>query len=101
MMQHKSPYQSSLCAFMGAFLFVLMLSAAAQAAPFTAPKKLADYLYLLFRRGDRAEIDFATGKITNLTTGETLQAEPMGDYMLKILQSGGIKPLIREQMAKE
>lgn len=54
----------------------------------------------LFRRGDKAEIDFVKGKITNLTTGESLQAEPMGDYMLKILQSGGIKPMIRAQIAK-
>ena len=53
-----------------------------------------------FRRGDRAEIDFETGIITNLTTGKSTKAEPVGDYMMNILQSGGIKPMIRAQLGK-
>ena len=53
-----------------------------------------------FRRGDRAEIDFETGIITNLTTGKTTKAEPVGDYMMNILQSVGIKPMIRAQLGK-
>ena len=47
MKQHKAQYQSRGCIFMGALLFVLMLSAVVQAAPFTTPKKLADYLYYM------------------------------------------------------
>ena len=47
MKQHKARYQSRGCIFMGALLFVLMLSAVVQASPFTTPKKLADYLYYM------------------------------------------------------
>ena len=63
MMQHKSQYQSCVCVFMGALLFVLMLSTAAQAAPFTAPKKLADYLYYMEY----------TDYVPDLTTGEQVK----------------------------
>ena len=58
MKQHKAQYQSRGCIFMVALLFVLMLSAVVQAAPFTTPKKLADYLYYSLRKAyseDRAD----------------------------------------------
>ena len=48
---------------MGALLFVLMLAVAAQAASFTAPKKLADYLYYM------EYTDYAP----DLTTGENVK----------------------------
>ena len=58
---------------MGAFLFVLMLSAAVQAAPFTAPKKLADYLYSIeyadyvpdLTTGDHVKQGFACSAVRN------------------------------------
>ena len=53
----------------------------------------------LFRTGDECEIDLMTGKVTNLTTGKTTRAEPVGDYMMNILKHGGIKPMIRERLA--
>ena len=53
-----------------------------------------------FQQGDAAEIDFETGIITNRTTGKTIQAEPVGDYMMNILQSGGIKPMIKAKMSE-
>ena len=47
-MQHKSKYQSRTHAVMGvSLLLVLMLAVTAQASTFTAPKKLADYLYYM------------------------------------------------------
>lgn len=51
-----------------------------------------------FRQGDAVEIDFETGIITNHTTGKTIHSEPVGDYMMNILKSGGIKPMIRAQL---
>ena len=51
-----------------------------------------------FRQGDAAEIDFETGIITNHTTGTAIHSEPVGDYMMNILKSGGIKPMIRAQL---
>ena len=44
------------------------------------------------------EIDFETGIITNHTTGKTIHSESVGDYMMNILKSGGIKPMIRAQL---
>jgi 3-isopropylmalate/(R)-2-methylmalate dehydratase small subunit len=42
------------------------------------------------------KIDFATGLVTNETNGATAQARPLSDYVMMILESGGIKPLIRK-----
>ncbi|MBQ3458923.1 MAG: hypothetical protein IJG30_08190, partial [Synergistaceae bacterium] len=62
-MQHKSKRSSRARVFMSALLLVFMLAAAAQAAPFTAPKKLADYLYYM------EYTDYAV----DLTTGEQVK----------------------------
>lgn len=52
--------------------------------------------------GDTLEIDILSGKIRNVTTGETGQADPLSDYIIKILESGGIKPMIYQmQMEKK
>ena len=60
MMQNKSKYQSRV---MAALLLVLMLAFTAQAAPFTAPGKLADYLYYMEY----------TDYVPDLTTGEQVK----------------------------
>ncbi|GEM_PF-703300 len=46
-------------------------------------------------KGDLLEINFSTGQILNKTKGLTLQAQPLSPYVLKILEAGGIKPLIK------
>ena len=53
----------------------------------------------IFRTGDECEIDLTSGEVTNLTTGKTTRAEPVSDYMMNILNHGGIKPMIRERLA--
>ena len=53
------------------------------------------------RKGDRLNINFESGLITNETTGATAQAQPLSDYVLKILESGGIKPLIKKQYGEK
>ena len=58
---------------MGALLFVLMLSAVVQAAPFTTPKKLADYLYYMeytdyvpdLATGEQVKTGFACSSVRN------------------------------------
>ena len=62
-MQHKSKYQSRAYVFTAALLLVLMLAVSAQASTFTAPKKLADYLYYM------EYTDYAV----DLTTGEQVK----------------------------
>jgi len=40
--------------------------------------------------GDQVEVDFATGVITNTTTGKTYQAAPFPEFINGIIQSGGL-----------
>jgi 3-isopropylmalate/(R)-2-methylmalate dehydratase small subunit len=47
--------------------------------------------------GDRLTVDLTAGKVANETTGTILQAEPLSEYVMTILESGGIKPLIRQK----
>ncbi len=48
-------------------------------------------------KGDILNVDIASGKIINETTGALIQAQPFTSYVLNILESGGIKPLIKSQ----
>jgi 3-isopropylmalate/(R)-2-methylmalate dehydratase small subunit len=49
--------------------------------------------------GDTLTVDMAKGVVQNLGTGAELSAEPMSEYVFDILESGGIKPLVRKQLA--
>lgn len=51
----------------------------------------------LVRRGDLLNVDLETGAVTNRTTGATAAAEPLSPYVMAILRSDGIKPMIRQQ----
>ena len=51
-----------------------------------------------FQNGDTAAVDLLAGTITNETAGTSVQAEPLSDYIMDILQHGGIKPLIRARL---
>ena len=53
-----------------------------------------------FQNGDTAAVDLLTGTITDETAGTSVQAEPLSDYIMDILQHGGIKPLIRARLDK-
>ena len=75
-MQHKSKYQSRAYVFTAALLLVLMLAVTAQASSFTAPKKLADYLYYL-EYTDYA-FDPATGE--NIKTGFACSSVRNGNF---------------------
>lgn len=51
----------------------------------------------IVKRGDVLTVDMASGKVVNETTGATAEAQPLSDYVMNILESGGIKPLIKKQ----
>ena len=40
--------------------------------------------------GDQAEIDFETGVITNVTKGETYQGQPFPEFLINIINKGGL-----------
>ena len=45
--------------------------------------------------GDRVEIDFNTGIITNVTKGETYSAEPFPEFIQDIISAGGLMASIK------
>ena len=49
------------------------------------------------REGNLLEVDLNTGMIINLATNERFKGEVFSDYVLKILDAGGIKPLLKQQ----
>jgi 3-isopropylmalate/(R)-2-methylmalate dehydratase small subunit len=49
------------------------------------------------KKGDTVRVNLITGEVVNESTGAKAQAQPLSDYVMKILESGGIKPLIRKQ----
>ena len=53
------------------------------------------------KKGDVLNIDIMSGKVTNETTGKTMQAQPLSEYMFSILASGGIKPMIKKEMERK
>jgi 3-isopropylmalate/(R)-2-methylmalate dehydratase small subunit len=51
--------------------------------------------------GDQLKIDLETGVVHNKATGAELNVEPMSAYVFDIIESGGIKPLVKNQMAEK
>jgi 3-isopropylmalate/(R)-2-methylmalate dehydratase small subunit len=50
-------------------------------------------------RGDLLSLDLAAGRVTNQSNGAVVEAQPLSAYVLAVLESGGIKPLIRRENA--
>lgn len=49
------------------------------------------------QKGDQVEINFDTGVITNLTKGESYQAQPFPPFMQEIIQKGGLVNKIKSK----
>ena len=47
--------------------------------------------------GDQVDVDFATGVITNQTTGKTYQAAPFPEFIEGIIRSGGLLNSLKER----
>ena len=45
--------------------------------------------------GDEVEVNFDTGVITNITKGETYQAEPFPEFIQEIIKAGGLMVSIK------
>lgn len=50
------------------------------------------------KEGDVLDVDLTTGKVTNTTSGKTLQAIPLSAKALEILGAGGLVPLTRKKL---
>jgi 3-isopropylmalate/(R)-2-methylmalate dehydratase small subunit len=47
--------------------------------------------------GDELEMDVRTGLIRDLTKGKNIQAEPLPDFVMKIVLQGGLVPFLRDE----
>jgi 3-isopropylmalate/(R)-2-methylmalate dehydratase small subunit len=50
--------------------------------------------------GDEVEVDLESGAIRNLTRGTTFQAKPFPEFMLELLQAGGLVEYTRRRLAE-
>ena len=50
------------------------------------------------QEGDEVEVDFSTGVIRDITTGETFQAAPFPDFIRSIIDKGGLMASLKEQI---
>jgi 3-isopropylmalate/(R)-2-methylmalate dehydratase small subunit len=50
--------------------------------------------------GDQVEVDFATGKIYDLTKNTSYQGQPFPAFMQKIIAEGGLIPYINQKAAE-
>ena len=49
----------------------------------------------LVNNGDRLRVDITNGTVTNLTTGKTLKGSAAPEFLLQMLQAGGLIPFLR------
>jgi 3-isopropylmalate/(R)-2-methylmalate dehydratase small subunit len=52
------------------------------------------------KQGDELEANLKTGIVKNLSTGITMKFEPYPDFLLEILDAGGLYPLLRKLLPK-
>jgi 3-isopropylmalate dehydratase small subunit len=57
-------------------------------------------LYQHVKTGDTITVDINAGSISVKETGEVYSCEALGDQAMKILQAGGIKPMMRKRFEK-
>ena len=48
--------------------------------------------------GDKVEVDFDTGVITDVTTGKTYQAQPFPPFIQNIIKKGGLLKSLKEEL---
>lgn len=49
--------------------------------------------------GDAVEVDLASGKITNVSSGKTFTAKPYPEFMMQIVNAGGLVEYTRKKLA--
>jgi len=50
-----------------------------------------------FKNGDGIKVDIRKGEVTNTTTGKTFKAEPLPDFVMEILNTGGLLPYLKKR----
>jgi len=52
------------------------------------------------RDGDTLRVDFEKGEIANLTTGETLQCEPIPAHLMQMVRDGGLLAHLEKRLGR-
>jgi 3-isopropylmalate/(R)-2-methylmalate dehydratase small subunit len=52
------------------------------------------------KHGDEIEFDIETGLVSNLTRGTTWRTEPMPEFVMQIVRSGGLVPWVRDRATR-
>jgi len=59
------------------------------------PMLEASGIHDLVETGDRLRVTITSGRIENLTSGKSLQSSPPSQFMLEMVQAGGLIPLLK------
>ncbi len=51
--------------------------------------------------GDELRVDPLKGRVENLSTGETLQCEPLPDHLMAMIADGGLLPHLKKTLKRE
>jgi 3-isopropylmalate/(R)-2-methylmalate dehydratase small subunit len=54
----------------------------------------------IVKGGDEITVDLRSGMIDNISTGKTISFPPYPDFMMEIIDAGGLYPLIRHKLAE-
>ena len=52
------------------------------------------------RAGDELDLDFESGVLTNITTGERLACEPIPAFLMTLIRDGGLLPHLEKKLAR-
>lgn len=50
----------------------------------------------LIKDGEEIEVNFKAGTVTRCTTGETFHSQPIPEFMIRILEEGGLIPFLKK-----
>ena len=51
--------------------------------------------------GDELEIDLTSGYVKNMTKGNTIEGFPIPDFLLEMMQAGGLVPFLRQKLSEK
>lgn len=52
------------------------------------------------KQGDEVTVDLATGEISDLTTGQKYQAQPLPAFMQELVEAGGLLPYLKKRLTE-
>lgn len=53
------------------------------------------------RTGDEVRVDPVAGRVDNLSTGETLECEPLPPHLVDMIRDGGLIPHLKKKLANK